>query len=64
MSYRQKFSDAFKPFGMDAKTWEKIVDARDNGKNVEWECSSFSDPGNDWNKVLIDGLEVWHQDGY
>lgn len=43
---------------------EKINKALDEGKKVEWVSSLIQDPGDDYNKVTIDGEEVFHEDGY
>ena len=56
MSYRDKFdvqSLASNRWSPEVKA--KIKTALDEGKKVEWEFSSFSDHGPDWQKVLIDG---------
>lgn len=64
MPYKTDFNENHKPFGMSEDTWTKIQEAQAEGKKVEWQHSSFSDPGDDWNKVLIDDREVWYQNGY
>ena len=41
-----------------------IDNAISAGKTVVWERSSFTDPGEDWNRVLVDGVVVYHENGY
>lgn len=43
---------------------KKIEKALAEGKKVEWICSLFQDPGDDYNKVMIDGEQVYHEDGF
>ena len=50
-----------------SKPGQEIINAR--AATAQWEHSSFSDPGPDWNKLHIfdaDGVEiaVLHQDGF
>lgn len=64
MPYKADFKENRKPWGMSDQTWELIQKAIADGKKVEWQHSSFNDPGDDWNKVLVDDECVFHQDGY
>lgn len=42
-------------FGLTQAHVDAMKKAIKEGKKVEMEHSSFSDPGPDWNQVLIDG---------
>ncbi len=67
MSYRKEFKakDLTSSFVPEA-TREEIKQAMDTGKKVEWEYSSFEDPGDDWQQVVVDGKPVQgtHHFGY
>lgn len=45
---------------------DKINEALLEGKEVEWEFSSFGDPGKDWQQVRVDKQPVpgTHSEGY
>jgi hypothetical protein len=43
---------------------ECVAKALAEGKKVEWEHSTFTDPGGDYNKILVDGQAVYHESGY
>jgi len=47
-----------------SKTLEELEAALKKGASLELEESSFSDPGPDYCKVRLDGVEILHRDGY
>jgi len=36
----------------------------ERGAKLTQECSSFTDPGDDWNKLLLDGKCIGYWEGY
>lgn len=44
----------------------KIIAAQAMGKKVTWVSSSFDDPGNDWNRIEVEGEEepIYKEPGY
>ena len=59
MSYRQtidKKTSLFSIVNKDAQA--AVAKAVAEGKKVEWEFSSFTDPGEDWQQVRVDDVVV------
>jgi hypothetical protein len=65
--YLKKFDQgdlAMLSFGASKAVQECVKTALDAGKDVQWKYSSFSDPGGDYCAVLVDGVQVYRQEGY
>jgi hypothetical protein len=42
----------------------QVVKDIDAGAQAEMECSSFTDPGDDWSRLLVNGKSVIERSGY
>lgn len=64
MSYREPITSVSDLFMVSEEVETKVQEALDKGKKVEYENSSFADTGDDWSKILIDGISVHFSTGY
>ena len=66
MPYTRKFEAAHMEYvrNRDAEAAKKVEAALEEGKLVDWESSTFSDPGVDWNHLRVDGVVVFRESGY
>lgn len=65
--YMKKFERAdlfLLSFGAPKDVQDRVKTALDAGQDVQWECSSFRDPGGDYSAILVDGVQVYRQEGY
>lgn len=59
MSYREPITQDTSLFSIvNKEARAAVAQAVANGKKVEWEFSSFSDPGDDWQQVRVDDAVV------